>query len=262
MSAALETQGLSKVFGSGTTAVTAVDSVSLAVEPGEFLALVGPSGSGKTTVLAMLAALLRPSGGSIMIDGQDLVSLSEPQRAAFRRRKIGFTFQANNLVPYLTALENVELLLRLNGDYDARGAHRARELLERLGLQDRMRALPRQLSGGEQQRVAIARSLINQPTVVLADEPTAALDTDRAFQVVRTLASLVHELGRAGIMVTHDLRMIEFADRVVQLVDGRIERSLSARDDIMCLSNPALCKPVPLDALGLQPQASGVPDAL
>jgi putative ABC transport system ATP-binding protein len=252
MDVALQTQGVTKIYGSGASQVTAVRDVSLSVSAGELVALVGPSGSGKTTLLAMLAALLIPTHGSIMLAGQELSRMNDSQRAAFRRCKIGFTFQANNLVPYLTALENLELVLRLNGELNAASRQRAKDLLDRLGLGDRMNALPRQLSGGGQQRVAIARSLINQPAVVLADEPTASLDTERAFQVVRTLAALVHETGRAGVMVTHDLRMIEFADRVVQLMDGHVARVLSARDDIMCLSNPALCKPVPLEALGVR----------
>ena len=175
----------------------AVDNVSFEVGQGEFVALVGPSGSGKTTLLAMLAALLRTSAGNITIDGQDLGSMSDDQRAAFRRQKIGFTFQANNLVSFLTALENVELMLRLNGRLDREGKARSREPLERLGLGDRLNSLPRQLSGGQQQRVAIARALIHQPSVVLADEPTASLDTERAFQVVETFSKIIREQGRA-----------------------------------------------------------------
>jgi putative ABC transport system ATP-binding protein len=252
MTAALEAQSVVKTYQSGSTTVKAVDGVSFALQPGEFAALVGPSGSGKTTMLAMLAALLRPTSGSIIIASQDLSRMKEREKARFRRRKIGFTFQANNLVSYLTALENVELMLRLNDEFDAAGRRRARELLVRLGMEDRMDALPRQLSGGQQQRVAIARSLINQPAVVLADEPTASLDTERAFQVVETLASLVHEQGRAGIMVTHDLRMVEFADRVIQMLDGRVERTISPRDDLACLADPADCRMIPMDALGFE----------
>ena len=249
MDVALETRSLTKVYGGDAGEVRAVEDVTISVQSGELVALVGPSGSGKTTLLAMLAALLKPSEGSILIGGQELGRMSEVERAAFRRRKIGFTFQANNLVPYLSVLENVELMLRLNGDLNARGSRRARELLTRLGLGERLNSLPRQLSGGQQQRVAIARSLINQPMLVLADEPTASLDTERAVQVVQTLSSLIHEMGRAGVMVTHDLRMIIYADRVIQMLDGRVARVLSARDDIACLSNPALCQPVPPEVI-------------
>jgi putative ABC transport system ATP-binding protein len=216
------------------------------------VALVGPSGSGKTTLLAMLAGLLTPTSGHIGIDGESLGQMKESQRAAFRRRRIGFAFQANNLVSYLTALENVELMLRLNGEFTRNNRQRARDLLVRLGLEERMNALPRQLSGGQQQRVAIARALINRPKLVLADEPTASLDTERAFQVVQTLAELVHEEERAGIMVTHDLRMIEYADYVIQMIDGRIERILYDECDVACLADPANCDRIPREVLGVE----------
>jgi putative ABC transport system ATP-binding protein len=232
MALALEARSVVKQYRVGTGTVNAVDEVSLGVEQGEFVALVGPSGSGKTTMLAILAGM------------------KEAERARFRRRRIGFTFQANNLVSYLTALENVELLLRLNKQLDAAGRKRARELLVMLGLEDRLHVLPRQLSGGQRQRVAIARSLINRPALVLADEPTASLDTERAVQVVETLASLVHAQGNAGIMVTHDLRMVQYADRVVQMLDGRVERIVSPSDDLACLADPAECRTIPADVLG------------
>jgi putative ABC transport system ATP-binding protein len=248
--AALEAQSVVKQYQTGGGTVNAVDGVSLSLQPGEFVALVGPSGSGKTTMLAILAGLLQPTSGSIMIDGQELSTMKEKERARFRRRKIGFTFQSNNLVPYLTVLENVELMLRLNNQFDAANRKRAKELLVLLGLEERLNSLPRQLSGGQQQRVAIARSLINQPAVVLADEPTASLDTERAFQVVETLANLVHEQNSAGVMVTHDLRMVEYADRVIQMLDGRVENILSAKDDLACLADPATCRMIPTDVLG------------
>jgi len=229
-----------------------VDDVSFSVAPGEFVALVGPSGSGKTTMLAMLAGLLSPTSGSILIDGQDLTAMKERERSRFRRHKIGFTFQANNLVSYLTVLENVELMLRLNGERTARSREHAKELLELLGLGDKLNVLPRQLSGGQQQRVAIARSLINRPTVVLADEPTASLDTERAFQVVETLANLVHQQKRAGIMVTHDLRMVEYADRIIQMMDGHLERIVMPGEDLACLADPAACVMIDTDVLGIE----------
>jgi putative ABC transport system ATP-binding protein len=225
--------------------------VSFGVEPGEFVALVGPSGSGKTTMLAMLAGLLSPTSGSIRIDDQELTAMKERQRSRFRRQKIGFTFQANNLVSFLTVLENVELMLRLNGERSSANRKRARELLDLLGLGSKMNVLPRQLSGGQQQRVAIARSLINRPSVVLADEPTASLDTERAFQVVETLANLVHQQKRAGIMVTHDLRMVEFADRIIQMVDGHVERIVMPGEDLACLADPAACVMIDTDVLGV-----------
>lgn len=232
----LETNRVSKIYDGNGLIVKAVDEVSLKVKAGEFIGLVGPSGSGKTTMLAMLATLLRESEGNLIIDGQDLGSLSDRQRTKFRREKIGFTFQSNNLVPYLTALENVELMLRLNKKNSRESRQRAKELLTRLGLEDRLNNLPAQLSGGQQQRVAIARSLIHDPSVVLADEPTASLDTERANQVVQIFADLIHEEQRAGIMVTHDLRMCKYVDKVVQMVDGKIARIITERDEINLLA--------------------------
>jgi putative ABC transport system ATP-binding protein len=253
--AALEVRSVVKTYQSGAGTVNAVDDVSFELRRGEFVALVGPSGSGKTTMLAMLAALLRPTAGGITVDGQELGAMNQRQRSRFRRRRIGFTFQDNNLVSYLTALENVELMLRLNGEFDAKNRKRAKELLVILGLEERLNVLPRQLSGGQQQRVAIARSLINQPTLVLADEPTASLDSERAFQVVETLAELVHEQNRVGIMVTHDLRMVKYADRIIQMLDGRVERVVSPEGDLTCLADPDACRLIPMDVLGAEPGA-------
>ena len=233
---ALETHAVTKVYGQGTQAVTAVDAVTMAVERGEFIALVGPSGSGKTTLLAMLAGLLKPSDGKIVIAGYDLTKMNDGQRTRFRRDYVGFTFQANNLVPYLTVRENVELMLRLGGKADRAGLRRAMDLLDRLGLGDRLNSLPSQLSGGQQQRVAIARSLIHNPAIVLADEPTASLDTERAFQVVQTFAELIHEEGHAGIMVTHDLRMCRTVDRVVYMADGHVEKMMTDKAEIEAMA--------------------------
>jgi putative ABC transport system ATP-binding protein len=233
---ALKTEALTKVYGKDNSAIIAVDQASIEIRQGEFAALVGPSGSGKTSMLAMLAALLSPTSGKIWIGGKELGQMTEKDRTRFRGESIGFTFQANNLVPYLTALENVELMLRLNKRLDKAGKQRARDLLVRLGLADRLNSLPTQLSGGQQQRVAIARALVHQPDVVLADEPTASLDTERAFQVVETFANLIHEQQRAGIMVTHDLRMTAYVDKVIQIVDGKIKRVLESRDQIDLLA--------------------------
>jgi putative ABC transport system ATP-binding protein len=232
---ALETNSVVKTYQSDSGTIQAVDDVSLQVAAGEFVALVGPSGSGKTTMLSMLAALLQPSSGQILLDGEDLAGMGEKERVAMRREKIGFTFQANNLIPYLSAVENVELMLRLNNKLDKAGKLRARELLARLGLGERLNNLPAQMSGGQQQRVAIARALIHNPSLVLADEPTASLDTERAYQVVETFAGLIHEQKRAGIMVTHDLRMCEFVDRVLQMQDGKLVSVYTGREEIMQL---------------------------
>ncbi len=233
---ALEVRDLVKTFALDGTTINAVDHVSFQVRSGEFVALVGPSGSGKTTMLSILAALLSPTSGQVLIDGQDLAKMNDKQRVKLRRQKIGFTFQANNLIPFLTAKENVEFMLRLNGKADKEGRIRSAEILSRLGLSDRLDNLPAQLSGGQQQRVAIARALIHNPAVVLADEPTASLDTERAFQVVETFAHLIHENNRAGIIVTHDLRMCQFVDRVLQMQDGKLVQVYEDKDEIMELA--------------------------
>ena len=234
---ALETKLVTKTYKTDFGTIHAVDEVDISVAAGEFVALVGPSGSGKTTMLSMLAALLQPSSGQILLDGVDLASMGEVERVALRREKIGFTFQANNLVPYLSAVENVELMLRLNNRLDKAGKLRSRELLARLGLGERLHNLPGQMSGGQQQRVAIARALIHNPSLVLADEPTASLDTERAYQVVETFAGLIHEQKRAGIMVTHDLRMCEYVDRVLMMQDGKLVRIFSTREEILNLAH-------------------------
>ncbi len=234
---ALQANEVTKVYGEGEYAVHAVEHVSFAIQEGEFVALVGPSGSGKTTMLAMIAGLLTPTEGDVSIAGQDLGAMSDAKRTRFRGQEIGFAFQSNNLVPYLNALENVEVMLRLNGVFTKKNRQRARELLIRLGLGERLTYYPDQLSGGQQQRVAIARALIHEPSVVLADEPTASLDTERANQVVETFAELIHEQNRAGIMVTHDLRMCKYVDRVIQMVDGSVEQIISDAEEINALAN-------------------------
>ena len=206
--AALETRNVTKIYQTGETTIRAVDEVSMSVNYGEFVGLVGPSGSGKTTMLALLAGLLRPDEGQIFIEGQEMGAMKEGPRTKFRGEKIGFVFQASNLLPYLTAQENIELMLKLTGQFTRDNKQEAKKLLTRLGLGDRLKNLPSELSGGQQQRVAIARSLIHKPAVVLADEPTASLDTERAYQVVRTFANLIHEQNRAGIMVTHDFAYV------------------------------------------------------
>ncbi|MGZ6316038.1 MAG: ABC transporter ATP-binding protein [Anaerolineales bacterium] len=232
----LEVRNLVKSFVLDGSPVNAVDHVSFRVCSGEFVAIVGPSGSGKTTLLSILAALLSPTSGDVFIDGQELSRMSESRRVVLRRSRIGFTFQSNNLIPFLTAQENVEFMLRLNGLNGRGGRVRSAELLERLGLGSRLHNLPAQLSGGEQQRVAIARALIHNPALVLADEPTAALDTQRAFQVVETFANLIHEDNRTGIMVTHDLRMCKNVDRVLQMRDGKIVQEYTTQDEIAAVT--------------------------
>jgi len=232
----IETQSITKVYTSNENVVRAVDNVTFRIHTGEFVALVGPSGSGKTTMLAILAALLYPSEGSVLIDGQDLSKLNEQQRVKFRREKIGFTFQSHNLIPYLTVLENVEMMLRLNGKNTVSARQGAKEILTMLGLEARLHYLPNQISGGQRQRVAIARSVVHNPRLVLADEPTANLDTERANQVVKIFADLVHHQDRCGIIVTHDLRMVKYVDKVLQMEDGKLTRLIENKNEILDLS--------------------------
>ena len=228
----LDAKSLNKTYHVGRAAIRAVTDVSFSLQAGEFVALVGPSGSGKTTVLALLAGLLQIDSGEVIINDQNLSQMKEAQRAEFRCKNIGFTFQNNNLVPYLTVLENVELMLELNGKRGKQNREAATELLTRLGLADRIENLPSQLSGGQQQRVAIARALVHNPKLVLMDEPTASIDTKRAYQVMETFVQLIHQQDRAGIMVTHDLRMCVYADRVILMEDGRLTGAITERAEI------------------------------
>jgi len=245
MNTIVETKSVTKIYETSEMKVQAVDQASIQVEAGEFAALVGPSGSGKTTMLAMLAALLAPSAGEVIIDGHDLGKMSDNQRVQFRRERIGFTFQANNLVPYLSVSENVDLMLRLNGIFTPANRQRSRELLERLGLGERLNNMPNQLSGGQKQRVAIARSLIHNPSLVLADEPTANLDTERAFQAVELFSNLIHEQNKAGIMVTHDLRMVRYVDKVIQMMDGQVVRIIDDPEEICTMAGVPVTPTLP-----------------
>ena len=206
------------VYGSGETAVTALAGVDFRVAAGEVVALMGPSGSGKTTLLMILGCLLHPSAGTVAVEGRGLAGLSAPQLARLRLARMGFIFQSYNLFPALTAVENVRVALELKG----RDLGAADGLLEQVGLGGRRHNFPAQLSGGEKQRVAIARALAGDPPILLADEPTAALDSDNGRAVVRLLAGLAHDQGRAVVLVTHDARIGDCADRIVHIEDGRI----------------------------------------
>ena len=215
---ALEASGVSLIYGSGPTAVHAVNQVDLAVHPGEMLALMGPSGSGKTTLLLVLGCLLQASAGRVRVEGREIAHLPPAALSHLRLTRMGFIFQSYNLFPALTALENVQLALELKG----RDLQEGRELLRRVGLGERLGNYPRQLSGGEKQRVAIARALAGDPAILLADEPTAALDSANGRAVVKLLADLVHDQGRAAIIVTHDPRIGDLSDRVIHMEDGLI----------------------------------------
>jgi putative ABC transport system ATP-binding protein len=218
----LRVANLSKTYGSGDTAVHAVRDVSFEAASGEFISVVGPSGSGKTTLLAMLGALLKPTRGTIEVDNRDITRLNQREQARFRREAVGYVFQANNLIPYLTARENLLLMPRISGKNGKAGRKRAEQLLEELGLTSRADAVATELSGGERQRVAIARALMNDPRVVLVDEPTASLDSARGKQVVESLAQEVKSRNKLGIMVTHDLAMAEMTDRILEMHDGHL----------------------------------------
>jgi putative ABC transport system ATP-binding protein len=209
-----------KTYGEGDSAVYAVRDVTFSAGTGEFLALVGPSGSGKTTLLAMIGGLLTPSSGSIVVNGTDVGALSGGAQSRYRRDQIGYVFQSNNLIPYLTVRENLMLIRSIGAKGRGTAAQRADQLIDELGLTKRRNALSTELSGGERQRVAIARALMNDPDLVLVDEPTASLDSNRGRQVVTSLLDEVKSRNKLGIMVTHDLNMAAMADRVLELRDG------------------------------------------
>jgi len=218
----IQVKDVTKTYGAGEASTTAVSHVTLNIESGEFTAIVGPSGSGKTTLLQLMGCLDQPDGGVIRIDGQDVTRLSANQRADLRREKIGFIFQFFALVPVLSAYENVELPLLLNGVGASDRRARVAELLEAVGISDRAHHRPDQMSGGEQQRVAVARALATHPVLVLADEPTANLDTENGRQVMEIVQRLNQQTGITFIYATHDPRVIPFARRKIELRDGRI----------------------------------------
>jgi putative ABC transport system ATP-binding protein len=213
---------LSKHYQQGRNTVRALDGVSLDIRGGEFVAIVGRSGSGKTTMLDVVGLLLRPTAGQLLIDGVDTGGLKDGQRADVRGRKIGFIFQEYNLLPTLNVVENVMLPLRYNRSKDGDGRRRALELLEIVGLSDRVKHRPDELSGGEQQRVAIARALINRPSLVLGDEPTGAVDTTTAQELIHLMKRLNREQQVTFVIVTHDLDVAGQTDRIVRLKDGRV----------------------------------------
>lgn len=218
MHAVIEAQDLCKEYGADETLVTAVDGVSFTVEPGEFVVILGASGSGKTTTLNMIGAIEEPSAGRLRVNGHDLMDLDEAGRTEYRRAEVGFVFQLYNLVPSLTALENVQLIAEITG---TNAEDRARDALQRVGIAERSDAFPGQLSGGQQQRVAIARAIVKNPTVLLCDEPTGALDLERGREVLEVLADLAAD-GRSVLCVTHNSAIAKMASRVLRLSGGRI----------------------------------------
>lgn len=222
---AVEVENLTKVYGSGDTAVTAISGASLQVKPGELVAILGPSGSGKTTLLTSIGLINEPTHGKVIIDGLTVADrgwVDGIDLKRLRREKLGFIFQAHNLIPFLSALENVMVALEINGLSGREARGRAAGLLAALNLGHRQHSYPRALSGGEAQRVAIARALANRPKVILADEPTAALDTENGKNVMGLLKTLAVENHSAILVVTHDERMVQGFDRIFHVNDGRI----------------------------------------
>ena len=224
MALAVEIQGVSKSYGEGDAVVHALVGVNLTVHQGEMLFLMGPSGSGKTTLLSIMGCILRPTSGSVRIAGEEVVGLSEREMPRIRLRRIGFIFQGFNLFPALTVQENIELALDLKGIRGREARRRSGDLLARVGLSDKAAQWPANLSGGQKQRVAIARALAGEPGIILADEPTAALDGTTGRSILDLLRELAHEKGRAIVIVTHDSRALAYADRLVTIEDGRILR--------------------------------------
>ena len=215
----LQTENLTKIYGDGENAVHALRGINLAVEKGEFTAIVGTSGSGKSTLLHILGGLDRPTTGKVMVDGKDIFSLSEERLTIFRRRKIGFVFQSYNLVPVLNLYENIVLPLELDGKKIDR--EYIDQIAETLGLKDRLEALPNQLSGGQQQRVAIARALAGTPSIILADEPTGNLDSKTSQDVLKVTSE---KFGQTIVMITHNEEIAQMADRIIHIEDGCIIR--------------------------------------
>jgi putative ABC transport system ATP-binding protein len=217
--AGLALSGVTLAFGDGDQVVTALDSVDLAVGPGEIVAVVGPSGAGKSSLLAVAGGLTRPTSGSVVVDGTDLTEVSPRVLARFRRDHVGFVFQSGNLVPALTAADQLRLVEKITGRH---AALRPEALLAAVGMEQRAGRRPGQLSGGERQRVGIARALAASPSVLLVDEPTAALDRRRSHEIVELLARETHEFAVATVMVTHDHDVLTHVDRVLEMVDGRL----------------------------------------
>ena len=219
----LQTAGLRKVYGAGDTEVRALDGIDLTVESGEFVAVVGTSGSGKSTLLHMLGGLDRPTGGKVYVDGNDISALKDDELTIFRRRRIGFVFQAYNLVPVLSVYENIVLPIELDGGMVDQPY--VDEIVHTLGLERKLANLPNQLSGGQQQRVAIARALATKPAIILADEPTGNLDSRTSQDVLALLKVTGEKFGQTIVMITHNEEIAQLAHRIVRIEDGRIVHS-------------------------------------
>jgi len=213
---------VSRIFGKGNSAVTALNAISFTAQPGTITALRGRSGSGKTTLLNIIGALDQPSDGKLWLQGEELTAMTEKQRNALRRQRIGLVFQSYGLMPLMSAYENVEFGLRIAGVPSSRTKRMAEEALEQVGMKERMKHRPGELSGGEQQRVAVARAIAHHPVLLLADEPTAELDSKTGLTVIRLFRELVERLGMTIIMTTHDLSVLSMMDQTIALEDGHI----------------------------------------
>ena len=225
----LETKNLRKIYGAGDTEVRALDGVDLTVEQGEFAAVVGTSGSGKSTLLHMLGGLDRPTSGTVSVDGRDIFSLKDEELTIFRRQKIGFVFQNYNLVPVLNVYENIVLPIQLDGGRPDRGY--VGEIIETLGLESKLRSLPNNLSGGQQQRVAIARALAAKPAIILADEPTGNLDSKTSQDVMALLKITSEKFAQTIVMITHNEKIAQMADRIIRIEDGKIRSSRTTGEE-------------------------------
>ena len=216
----LTLKNVTKSFKEGDSTVDALKNVSLTVEPGDFIAIIGPSGSGKSTLLSIAGALLQPSTGEVLVNGTNIGEMKETELSSFRLTDIGFILQTANLIPYLNVLDQLLLVRRMKGKVAPKDMEFARTLLNDLGLGQKLGKFPNELSGGERQRVAIARAFVNNSNIILADEPTASLDSNRAFEVVKQIRKEVKDRNKAAIMVTHDERMLEFCDKIYRMEDG------------------------------------------
>ena len=255
MDHAVSVRQVTKTYTQGGAALRALDGVDLDVDRGELVLLMGPSGSGKTTLLSVMGCILRPTSGGVRILGRDVSSLDERELPKVRLEHVGFVFQGFNLFPTLTASQNVELVLHLNGRARGEARRRSAELLDHVGLAAKRDAYPADLSGGQKQRVAIARALAGEPRIILADEPTAALDSQSGLTVIGLLRDLAHRRERAVVLVTHDSRILEFADRIVRIEDGRIIQATDVDEPLAVPMRPwrsaAVGLPLPASPIDL-----------
>jgi putative ABC transport system ATP-binding protein len=227
MPVAITCKNIQKTYGKGSNAVEALRDVTLEINQGELRMLMGPSGSGKTTLISIIAGILTQSSGECFLDGVELSQLSDEEKTLFRKSHLGFVFQAFNLIPMLNVEENVSVPLLLNGMERKEALPKARAILKEVGLDDKCQAFPPDLSGGQQQRVAIARALVHEPQIVVCDEPTSFLDHDTGMKIMSLLRELINKKGSTLIVVTHDVRIVKFADRIDHLEDGKIVRTVT-----------------------------------